>query len=211
MVYQYAAIGDSLTFGVGALPGSGFVPLYSRMAEERLQQVVRFKNLGINGLTSEKLYERIMSDARLRISLKVAGLITISIGGNDLIRAVKSGGFRPDRERLEKALERCQRNISGCISAIYKLKSGDNQPYILRAVGLYNPYPSWGEAAEYVTRFNRYLRGMEHGGFLRIADIYWRFAGREQELLSFDGIHPSTKGHRVIAEELDRLGYKPIK
>lgn len=211
MVYHYTAVGDSLTFGMGALPGGGFVPLYRRMAEEHLQKFVAYENLGINGLTSEELYERLLRDPLFKRHLNNADLITISIGGNDLIRAVKAGGNRPERDRLEKALDRCQRNISGCLSVISRLKSGKSQPYVIRAVGLYNPYPSWSEATEYVTRFNRYLFGLANGGYLGIADVYSRFVGREREMLSFDGIHPSSKGHRVIAEQLNQLGYKPLK
>lgn len=210
MVYRYTAVGDSLTFGIGAMPGSGFVPLYRRMAEAHLQQFVNYDNLGINGLTSEELYERVMRDPRFRSRLKEANIITISIGGNDLIRAVRSSGGHPDRGKLDKALFRCQQNMSGCLGTIRKLKSDSRQPYMLRAVGLYNPYPSWGEATEYVTRFNRFLSGLGVGDNFRAADVYSRFAGREQDMLSIDGIHPSTKGHRAIAEQLNRLGYKPL-
>ena len=46
LVYHYTAVGDSLTFGFGAMPGSGFVPLYRRMAEEKLRQFVPHENLG---------------------------------------------------------------------------------------------------------------------------------------------------------------------
>lgn len=211
MVYHYTAVGDSLTFGIGALPGSGFVPLYRRMAEEHLRQFVAFENLGINGLTSDELVQRLVRDSLFRRHLKNANLITISIGGNDLIRAVKSGGNRPDRERLDKALDRCQRNIYNSLSIIHNLKVGGNQPYFIRAVGLYNPYPTWDEAAEYVTRFNRYLYGLGNGSSFRVADVHSRFAGHEKEMLSIDGIHPSTKGHRVIAEQLNQLGYRPLK
>ncbi|SMF81204.1 Lysophospholipase L1 [Paenibacillus uliginis N3/975] len=211
MVYHYTAVGDSLTFGIGAVPGSGFVPLYRWMSEVHLQQFVAYDNLGINGLTSEELYERVMRDSRFRSRLKEASIITISIGGNDLIRAVKSSGGHPDKAKLDIALIRCQQNMSGILGAIRKLKTGSRQPYIIRAVGLYNPYPSWGDAAEYVIRFNRYLIGLGDGGYFRVADVYSRFAGREQEMLSIDGVHPNTKGHRVIAEQLNQLGYKPLK
>lgn len=210
MVYHYTAVGDSLTFGIGALPGSGFVPIYRRMAEEHLRQSIDYTNLGINGLTSDALYDRLLRDPMFKRQLNHADIITISIGGNDLIRAVKSGGERPERARLEKALERCQRNISGCLSVISRLKSGRGHPYVLRVVGLYNPYPTWDEAAEYVIRFNRYLFELASGSYLGVADVYSRFAGREREMLSFDGIHPSSNGYRVIAEKLNQLGYMPL-
>ncbi|GAE08561.1 GDSL-type esterase/lipase family protein [Paenibacillus sp. JCM 10914] len=209
LVYHYTAVGDSLTFGFGAMPGSGFVPLYRRMAEEKLQQFVAHENLGVNGLTSEELYDRIVQLPTYRYHLQQAHIITISIGGNDLIRAVKSSGGRPSREILDAALYRCQTHVANIIAYIRKVKSGGGKPYFIRAIGIYNPYPAWTEASEYVIRFNRYLVSLSDGYF-RIADVYPLFSGREKELLSADGIHPNGRGYRIIAEQLNRLGYKPL-
>ncbi|MBU5346480.1 GDSL-type esterase/lipase family protein [Paenibacillus lautus] len=209
LVYHYTAVGDSLTFGLGAMPGSGFVPLYRRMAEEKLRQFVAHENLGVNGLTSEELYDRVVQLPTYRFHLQQAQIITISIGGNDLIRAVKSTGGRPNREVLDAALYRCQNHVANTIRHIRKIKTPVSKPYFIRAIGLYNPYPAWTEATEYVIRFNRHLMGLSDGYF-RVADIYAQFSGREKELMSVDGLHPNGRGYRVIAEQLNRLGYKPL-
>ncbi|MEK3734501.1 MULTISPECIES: GDSL-type esterase/lipase family protein [Paenibacillus] len=209
VVYHYTAVGDSLTFGFGAMPGSGFVSLYRRMAEVKLKRFVAHENLGINGLTAKELNERLMQAAAFRYHLQQAQIITLSIGGNDLIRAVKSSGGRPTREVLDAALYRCQHHVAEIIGKIQRLKSAEGKPYYMRVIGLYNPYPAWSEAVEYVVRFNRFLFAMEHDYF-RVADVYSLFAGRERELLSIDGIHPNGSGYRVIALQLDRLGYKPF-
>ena len=209
LVYHYTAVGDSLTFGFGAMPGSGFVPLYRRMAEERLQQFVAHENMGINGLTSEGLYERIVQNPAYRYHLQQAHIITITIGCNDLIRAVNSAGGRPYRESLDRALLRCQYYMSNTVKHIRNIKAGGGKAYFIRAVGLYNPYPASGEAGEYVSRFNRYLHSLSDVYF-RIADVNAAFAGKEKELLSVDGLHPNGKGYRIVAEQLHRLGYKPL-
>ncbi|WP_145037555.1 GDSL-type esterase/lipase family protein [Paenibacillus sp. Y412MC10] len=209
LVYHYTAVGDSLTFGFGAMPGSGFVPLYRRMAEEKLRQFVAHENLGVNGLTSDELYDRVVQFPTYRYHLQQAQIITMSIGGNDLIRAVKSTGGRPNREVLDTALYRCQHHVANIVKHIRKIKSPASKPYFIRAIGLYNPYPTWTEATEYVIRFNRHLMGLSDGYF-RVADIYAQFSGREKELMSVDGLHPNGRGYRVIAEQLNRLGYKPL-
>ncbi|MBT2760964.1 GDSL-type esterase/lipase family protein [Paenibacillus sp. ISL-20] len=209
LVYHYTAVGDSLTFGFGAMPGSGFVPLYRRMAEEKLRQFVAHENLGVNGLTSDELYDRVVQLPTFRYHLQQAQIITISIGGNDLIRVVKSTGGRPNREVLDAALYRCQNHVANIVKHIRKIKSPVSKPYFIRAIGLYNPYPAWTEATEYVIRFNRHLMGLSDGYF-RVADIYTPFSGREKELMSVDGLHPNGRGYRVIAEQLNRLGYKPL-
>ncbi|NMO96496.1 GDSL-type esterase/lipase family protein [Paenibacillus lemnae] len=202
MVYNYTAVGDSLTFGIGALPGSGFVPLYRRYAEDHLQKFVAYENLGVLGLTSSALHDRVLHHPVFREHLKSAQIITVSVGGNDLIRAVKMSGGRADHAALDQALARSRVHLSGIVREIRRLKTGSTDPYILRAVGLYNPYPSWSEAAGYVNRMNQFL-----GNLVPTAEIYDLFLGQERELLSLDGVHPNTKGHRVIAEQLNAMGF----
>lgn len=99
--------------------------------------------------------------------------------------------------------------MANTIRHIRKIKTPVSKPYFIRAIGLYNPYPAWTEATEYVIRFNRHLMGLGDDYF-RVADIYAQFSGREKELMSVDGLHPNGRGYRVIAEQLNRLGYKPL-
>ncbi|WP_310830951.1 GDSL-type esterase/lipase family protein [Paenibacillus pedocola] len=208
MSYQYTAIGDSLTTGFGALPGNGFVPVYRRMAEARLRTPIRLTNLGVNGLTTDGLEQRLKADYNFRLAVSDADLITISIGGNDLIKAAKAAGTRPGdlSPLLQKALRNCKRNISDIMGTLSQLKAGMPRPYIIRIVGLYNPYPQVDEATDWVRQFNRYTSGYSSRvcGF---ASIYSEFAGNERGLLFIDHIHPNGRGYRVIADKLDGLGY----
>lgn len=208
MSYQYTAIGDSLTTGFGALPGNGFVPAYRRMAEARLRTPVRLTNLGVNGLTTDGLEQRLKGDNSFRLAVREADLITMSIGGNDLIKAAKAAGTRPGElsPLLQKSLRNCKRNISDIMSTMSQLKAGMPKPYIIRIVGLYNPYPQVNEATEWVRQFNRYASGYSSRvcGF---ASIYNEFAGNERGFLFIDHIHPNGRGYRVIADKLDSLGY----
>lgn len=81
MVYRYAAIGDSLTVGTGALLGTGFVLLYRRMIEMNVRTFVSVDNMGVNGLTSEELLHMVSNYARVRQAVREADVITITIGG----------------------------------------------------------------------------------------------------------------------------------
>ena len=208
MSYQYTAIGDSLTTGFGALPGNGYVPVYRRMAEARLRTPVRLTNLGINGLTTEGLEQRLKQDYNFRLAVRDADLITMSIGGNDLIKAAKAAGSRPGAlsPLLQKALRNCKQNISDIMGTLSQLKAGMPRPYIIRIVGLYNPYPQVIEATEWVRQFNSYTSGYS-GQVVGFASIYNEFAGNERGLLFIDHIHPNGRGYRVISDKLDSLGY----
>jgi lysophospholipase L1-like esterase len=45
---------------------------------------------------------------------------------------------------------------------------------------------------------------------IAVTNLYTAFKGNEDELLSFDRVHPNPKGYQVIADELDELGYSPV-
>lgn len=212
MVYQYTAIGDSLTTGFGALPGNGFVPVYRRMAEGRLRTPVASANLGVNGLTTAGLGQRLKTDGGLHSAVKDAEIITVSIGGNDLIKAAKAAAGRPGELNgyLQKALRDCKRNFSDIMSTLSQLKAGTRSPYIIRIVGLYNPYPQVDAATDWVRQFNRYAAGYS-SYVVGFASIYHEFAGNERGLLFLDHIHPNGRGYQVIAGKLDSLGYGNLR
>ncbi|SEU22761.1 GDSL-type esterase/lipase family protein [Paenibacillus sp. NFR01] len=208
MSYHYTAIGDSLTTGFGALPGNGFVPVYRRLAEGRLHTSVNLTNLGVNGLTTDGLEQRLKNDYNYRLAVRDADIVTLSIGGNDLIKAAKAAGNGAGElsSLLEKALRNCKRNFGDIMGTVAQLKAGLRKPYIIRIVGLYNPYPQIAEATQWVKAFNRHAAGYSSMvcGF---ASIYQEFAGNERGLLFIDHLHPNGRGYQVIAAKLNGLGY----
>lgn len=212
MNYQYTAIGDSLTTGFGALPGNGFVPVYRRMAESRLSSNVASINLGVNGLTTAELEQRLRANPSIREAIRTADIITLSIGGNDLIRAAKLGVRQPSQlsKELRRSLQECKQNFSGIMGTIMQLKAGTRKSFIIRIVGLYNPYPQVAEASEWVGQFNRYV-SQYNSHVCRFASIYSEFYRNERGLLSIDHLHPNGRGYRVIADKLDSLGYGGLR
>lgn len=208
MGYQYTAIGDSLTKGFGALPGHGFVPVYRRMAENRLGAAVATANLGINGLTTAELMQRLRGSSMYRQAIREADIITLSIGGNDLIRAARGAAGYPGSQGrvLRSALQECKQNFSGLIGTLEQLKAGARKPYIIRVVGLYNPYPRIAAATDWVLEFNRHAARYS-SRVVGFAPIYNDFSGNEGNLLFIDHVHPNGRGYRVIAEKLSALGY----
>ncbi|MBY0206207.1 lysophospholipase [Paenibacillus cucumis Kampfer et al. 2016] len=207
MVYRYVAIGDSLTVGTGALLGTGFVPIYRRMAEMNLRTFVSMDNLGVNGLTSAELQQMINGHPRVRQAIREADMITVSIGGNDLIRTFKASGGIPNAGKMTQVLGETRHHVSQVMRQIRQLK-GD-QKYFVRSIGLYNPYPQSTEAAYWVRQYNSYLNSAGSGNYA-CAQVYDKFEGRERELLFWDRVHPNARGYRIIAEQLNRTGYVPF-
>jgi lysophospholipase L1-like esterase len=143
-----------------------------------------------------------------REAIRAADIITLSIGGNDLIHAAKAAARQPGNlsKELGRSLQECKQNFAVIMSILFQLKAGARRPYIIRIVGLYNPYPQVVGATEWVKQFNRYA-SQYSSRVVGFASIYGEFAGNERGLLSLDHLHPNGRGYRVIAEKLNALGY----
>lgn len=111
-----------------------------------------------------------------------------------------------DDDVFLEALEMCKRNIPKIIEDIEKLKVNTNDPYIIRILNLYNPFPNVELADKRVHRFNNHINTIAKEEHVKVADIYNIFKGKEKELLSFDQIHPNDNGYKKIAESLHYLG-----
>ena len=77
--YYYAALGDSITSGIGPLIFNGFVYRIYDFLKTKFCNVA-FINLGKSGLTSSGLLKQLCKDCEVRTAVKKANMITISIG-----------------------------------------------------------------------------------------------------------------------------------
>lgn len=209
MYIRYTALGDSLTVGVGAPPGCGFVSRYSAILGRRFQMMVLTENIGVNGATTGRIAQLLAGDLDIRWLVKRADVITLTAGGNDLIQAGKRYLVKGDHQHFVYALERCAENYAKIINMISSLKSDNASPYIIRAVDLYNPFPQIPEGTYWVNQFNRHIHSFA-GGNVRVATIFGSFNGMGNVLLSADRVHPNANGYEVIAEQVSRLGYSPL-
>lgn len=207
-MYRYLALGDSLTVGIGAWFGSGFVPLYKKRLEQHLHSTVLVSNQGINGLTSEGLLSMIRYNRYLQNLIREADIITVSIGGNDLIRAARMSRGNLHSSLLTQTLNRCEHNTKEIVSEIIALKK-DSSSYMIRLLGLYNPIPQSEAAYQFVKQYNNFLISLNNKK-VASAPLLYAFQGRERELLFIDKVHPSSQGYRVITQQLDHLGYAPL-
>lgn len=201
---RYVAVGDSLTVGVGAPPGYGFADQYRRLVEKALNAPVRLFNAGVSGETSGQIWERVRSDRDLRKRLQEADVVTLTVGGNDLLEAAKQFYTDSSPQHLIEALKQCQNHLSAVCRDIRTLKNG--QSYLFRLTDLYNPIPYFEESIYWVEKFNAMYHRMGRKG-LKVADVYGGFLGRIEELLSDDLIHPNAAGYTVMAEAVGRLGF----
>jgi lysophospholipase L1-like esterase len=205
----YTALGDSLTVGIGALFKPGFVKRFALMAEKSLHKKVIPFIFAKNGANTGEILDYI-NRPFVQLMIRNASIITISAGGNDLRNAAKVYFKSGDQSVLESALKLQEENMIKLLNTIKQLKFKKNNPYIVRLVDIYNPYPNISISEKWIQSFNNQLKSFEESN-IRMTNTYLAFYNKEKQLLAFDRLHPNGEGYQLIAEELNKLGYDPIR
>lgn len=200
----YVALGDSLTAGIGSsevdqLRIYGFVPRLTDYL--RQNQPLYVENHGIPGLTSEQLIWYLQNGAGVPSSLRSADMITLSIGGNDLLQLIDQGLISE-----QNALQRIEQYSSTLESILTLIRSYNDQVpvYIL---GLYSPYESGHPLADLghqlIPTFNTVIKqvsGTDVNTY--VVDVYDLFHLQSDQYTHINrgDIHPNDEGYRMISE-----------
>ncbi len=205
---NYVAIGDSLTVGIGALGQGGFVSEYKRLTELTVQQKIYVQKFARNGLTSDELAHFFQS-LHFQQAIMNANIITISIGGNDLIQANRYFIQSRDSSIFNKTLLSLTSNLWHILETIRNLKNVNGVPYLIRVIGIYNPYPELPHSHYWVNTYNRHLNSIvsNYGTFVNIYHLFLHYG---KALLAVDRLHPNALGHRLIAQELYKSGFREL-
>src|SRR5215216_1390010 len=233
--WDYVALGDSLATGFGAF--RGYVPRYESHLEADTGVAVTRTNLGQNGWTSSQLLSALRSDPKFRRSTRGAEVVTWNIGGNDL-RAARSSyknktcGGTDNQDCLRAAAARLEANWDAITAEVLSLRSTNNT--IVRTMDIYNPYVRTDKASDtwqndgglndfqvfktYIDEVNGHIAATSTANNIPYGRVYLAFNGvgggedpGAKGYLFLDGLHPNDTGHRIIAGELRKLGYAPLR
>ncbi|MBQ0138041.1 MAG: hypothetical protein KBT36_01990 [Kurthia sp.] len=208
------ALGDSLTVGVGDEEEiNGYAG--------RLAQAMPTEMNGINevdlletakkGRRSDELIAQIKS-GDIDEELKTAEFITLTIGGNDLMKvmrenitALKKSNFDEQRPLYEKRYEE-----------IFKLIRERNLKAPIVAIGVYNPLTVYTDDSsqfeEIVDEWNSDMKKVvesdKHAVFVAVEDL---FISNKEKVYSDDYFHPNAKGYTNMTNRiLDTLKKKDL-
>lgn len=223
---QYLALGDSIATGTltyWAKTKSYAWYLYERLQKQHPEAHIRFSNLAFDGDTSFAFLHKLSHWPYLQQKIKQADIITLSIGGNDIMKAAAIPGFT--RINWPLAKEGSETFCANWEKIIQRLRDLNPRCQIL-VNSLYNPYnetgslPPWQrmdsglhEAVQkYLDRINRFLAERQKGRY-EIAPVHDEFLkyrqgkmGRLVCLYPSDGPllfrnpHPTGRGHQKIAQ-----------
>ncbi len=183
---QIVILGDSLAHGAGDETGRGIAGTLEAV------------NLGVNGARTADMM-RHLGRNDVRLAMRRARLIVVSIGGNDLF----GSSFERVRTLLAPRIttELVVARVAGVIAKIRR----ENPSANIVLLGLYNPYREtkigpWLDEqiarwdGRIITRFaaNRAVN------VIRIADLI----DERRAISPIDHYHPSAAGYRAIAERI---------
>ncbi|MCY9592838.1 lipase [Paenibacillus chitinolyticus] len=195
---RYIAFGDSLTVGTGDPTREGFTARYRGMAEAALGRSVVLRNAGTNGATSGELLQYLRNEGDLRRGLATSDIVTITAGGNDLIRSAMPYLKSRDTGVLKRSLRTFGGNLRQIVRYTQLPVPAGKSPLVI-LVGLYNPISMLPEAEFWIKRFNQQMERLQ-SRTVRYVDVYSAFKGAESRLISDDLFHPNAEGYKRIAE-----------
>lgn len=198
----YLAFGDSLTAGLGSseinyLRLNAFVPRLTTHLRQEHQVYV--ENHGIPGLTSEQLLLYLTEGPGVEQKLKESDVITVTIGGNDLLQLLRSDNLTKDQ--IESTIQQFGQQVEQMINEI----RDSNEKVPIHVMGLYTPYDQdhplhlTGQLAisSYNQELNERLSSYEH---VHLVSVYDSFLNKGSQLTHIEqnDIHPNDQGYEVI-------------
>jgi len=223
--WQYSALGDSLA--AGALAQQGYVPRYATYANTDTGSNITTLNLGVPGWHSGDLLNALQNDLVLQNQVSGSEIVTWDIGGNDLANARdsyinKTCRGTDDQDCLRTAVATFETNWDAIVVELLKLRAPGKT--ILRTMDVYNPYVAADTASgifatiePYLDQVNSHIQANAQANGIPVAAVRVAFNGAAGTvdpiaggLIASDGFHPNDAGHKVIADQLRMLQYKPL-
>lgn len=235
---NYLALGDSISTGT-IYPGASITPyvtnIYEYLQTQYVDCKVTFTNLSANGARSNELYHKLglseaaSEDADTVKAIKEADIITISLGGNNLMQAAKDstalGGYNFNKINEEVAKQGVIDFNDQWTAIIKRMKELNKEAqFIVNTV--FNPYNTtdplydtvesylYGEAETGIKGINDVINNNTELGY-QVADVYTAYNQYNNKMGDITYFypaptdtmgkitrnpHPNAKGQSMITE-----------
>lgn len=201
---ELVGLGDSLTQGVGdELKKDGYI---GRIQKELLQykgiEDVVLTNTALRGRRSSQQL-KIIKNGDIDHILRKADIMTMTLGGNDMMKIVKKDLFNLKVEAFQKELKSFENNYIQIIERIRLINSDAK----IMIIGIYNPFSvitdEQNEFEEIVSDWNIAMAtiasGDENACFVPIDNL---FDSNENLVYHTDFFHPNSKGYQLMTESM---------
>lgn len=209
---HYVAVGDSLTEGIGdQTKRGGFVPIVAEDLQTRYKlSNVEVENYGIAGERSDQILKRLKKDKPLRDNLKTADFVTVTVGGNDLMKVIQDSFFTLTMKKFDKPRAAYQERVTEIIEEIRTL----NEQVPIYVLGIYNPfYLNFPEITDMQTVVDDWNTATENATaqfpkshFIPINDLLYQGLDQKVGIASeSDSSSSETEGKSSGGNDLDRV------
>ncbi len=201
---NYTALGDSIAFGIGADLYYGYVGRYRDYLDSLLNTDVNLSNQSFPGDDTSDLLFKVKYYSWVRTDIANANLITISIGGNNILGYASDNYTVIDEVGAQQGVDKFKTEWSLIMNEIRAL----NKTATVKVLNLYNPYPvddpNYALADSLIQQLN--LESSEKASVYNytVIDAYTAFAGNSCTYTHFcdstPDVHPTNSGYALIAE-----------
>ncbi|MFC6171279.1 SGNH/GDSL hydrolase family protein [Loigolactobacillus jiayinensis] len=225
---QLVAVGDSLTEGIGdGLQQGGYVGIIKSELKTKQTVPTTTQNYGIAGETSTQIDQRVRNDQKLQQALKQADVITMSVGGNDLMAVLRQQMLNLNEADIKQA----QATYTTHLATLLQDVREHNAKAPIFIFGIYNPFylyfpkmtkmqtavEDWNSASAKVIKQqkNSYLidiceqlsKGERLTSQKKTTTKATSDTSSDKNNLIFteDNFHPNHSGYQVMADDLYKV------
>ncbi|MBN6192884.1 hypothetical protein JQN58_39080 [Aneurinibacillus sp. BA2021] len=180
---KYVALGDSIARGKGAKKREGYVYLFHRFLMEQYGNVA-LSNQAISGIGSRGMLAQLHLNPAVRRAVREADIMTISIGGNNLLAATSRNYHFIHPYQAKQGIALFCKQWPLLLSTIRERLNAKATLYV---INLYNPYrsnePNYATADMYIKQINaeignsKYIKRYKY----QVVPIYSTFKGQLDE------------------------------
>lgn len=208
---RYTALGDSISGGLTCLICDGFPYRLSRYLNNKCCST-KFNNFAKPRLTSHGLLNQLKKSKEIRHAVKHSDLITITIGGNNLLKCCSSNYCKINKKIADTEVQQFKEDWL-CILDCIRNDIGSEAKICVMT--LYNPYcctdTNYDTAEHYIHLINRaisfppLLRDYNYSA-ADVSDAFRNGNGDKWTFFNypfsdwFRDPHPNYEGHRQITK-----------
>ncbi|SQC53142.1 GDSL-like Lipase/Acylhydrolase [Listeria newyorkensis] len=206
------AMGDSLTEGSGDEENDGgYVGIIkTKLAKREDVRSVTTENYGVGGNRVDQLLKRLDTQPDFQDDVKAANAISITIGGNDVVKVIRSKLLDAKKSDFTKANEKFDANLTKLLDDIRDLNP-DAPIYLF---GIYNPYTTYFSEMKVLDDIISEWNASTKETLAKVNDTHFisvnkqleeRSATKEGKAnpnLSDDLFHPNHAGYQKMADAL---------
>lgn len=138
---KVVALGDSLTHGEGdETNNGGYVGIIKNKIEHRYRQTqVTTVNYGVTGDRSDQILDRLTQQTQLRKDLQDADVITMTVGGNDLMQILEKNVMGSESQ-VTSSVERGEKVYQQKLNKLFGAVRKENPRAPIFVMSIYNPF-----------------------------------------------------------------------